>query len=67
MDQNVCAIDSYTMGKMSKEHLQREIELKKEFNNFKLKDLLNSPSQVASQKPVEGTGVATIKPEDFTL
>ena len=67
MDQNVCAIDSYTMGKMSKEHLQREIELKKEFNNFKLKDLLNSPSQVASQKPVEGTGVATIKPEDFAL
>ena len=67
MDQNVCAIDSYTMGKMSKEYLQREIELKKEFNNFKLKDLLNSPSQVASQKPVEGTGVATIKPEDFAL
>ena len=41
--------------------------MEKEFNNFKLKDLLNSPSQVASQKPVEGTGVATIKPEDFTL
>ena len=55
------------MGKMSKEHLQREIELKKEFNNFKLKDLLNSPSQAGSQKPEEGPGVATFNPEAFTL
>ena len=66
MDQNVCAIDSYTMGKLSKKHLERETELKKELNAFK-RGMLNSPKEAESKKPEKGPGVATFKPEDFAL
>lgn len=66
MDQNVCAIDSYTMGKMSKKHLERETELKKELNAFK-RGMLNTPKEAESKKPEDGVGVATFKPEDFAL